>query len=406
MRQRFIPFLAAICGVWMLTAQNSAAQGAPELRNKKDGGYVFSLVKSIEATPVQNQNRTGTCWSYSALSFFESELLRMRKGTHNLSEMFVVRHAYMQKALNYVRMHGHFNFGAGGAFHDIPLVIRQFGIVPESVYAGKGYGSTEHNHSELDQILSDIVQTVVKNPQGKLTPSWKKAFEGVLDAYLGVAPQEFEYNGKKYTPQTYAKELGLNMDDYVLLTSFTHHPFYTQFVLEIPDNWAFGLTYNLPLDEMMQCVDHAIEKGYGIAWASDVSEKGFSFANGLAIVPVDEDAITKKGSDNRHFSDAGAEKKGSPFDAPCEERKITQELRQIAFDNYETTDDHGMHITGIAKDQSGKKFYIVKNSWGTDRNDLLGYFYASEAFVRYKTTNIMLHKDALPKEIAKKLGKG
>ena len=373
-----------------------------ELRNKKDGGYIFNIVKSVEATPVQNQNNTGTCWSFSALSFFESELIRMKKGQHNLSEMYIVRHAYMQKAINYVRMHGHFNFGAGGAFHDIPLVIRQFGIVPEEVYQGKAYGSPTHDHSEMDEILSSIVKVVVKNPQEKLTTSWKKAFGATLDAYLGEAPKEFQYQGKSYTPQSFAKELGLNMEDYVIITSFTHQPFYSSFVLEIPDNWALASAYNLPLDEMMQCVDNALENGFGVAWASDVSEDGFSFSNGLAIVP-DKAAISKAGSDNKHFSDGGAEKTGSVFNAPCTELKITQEMRQIAFDNYETTDDHGMHITGIAKDQKGTKFYMVKNSWGSDRNDGKGYFFASDAFVRYKTTNFMIHKDALPKAIAKKL---
>ena len=392
---------------FLLTAallNTATAQNNQVIKNKKDGGYEFTMVKSIEATPVQNQNRTGTCWSFSALSFFESELIRMGKGKHNLSEMFIVRHAYMEKAKNYVRMHGHSNFGAGGAFHDIPYVIRRFGIVPESVYLGRAYGGDQHNHSELDQILQKTVEVVAKNPQGKLTPSWKKSVEAVLDAYLGTPPTEFEYNGKKYTPQSYAKELGLNMDDYITISSFTHHPFYQQFVLEVPDNWTYGQVYNLPLDEMMQVVDNALNKGYGVAWASDVSEKGFSFINGLAIVPEDTTGITKKGADNRHFSDAGATKTGTPFDAPCKELKITQEMRQDAFDNYETTDDHGMHIVGIAKDQTGSKFYMVKNSWGTERNDCEGYFFASDAFLRYKTTNFMLHKDALPKEIAKKLG--
>ena len=388
----------------LLFANTSAhAQVGAELRNKKDGGYKFQLIKSIEATEVQNQNNTGTCWSFSALSFFESELIRMKKGKHNLSEMYIVRNAYMQKAINYVRMHGHLNFGAGGAFHDIPLVIRQFGIVPEEVYQGKAYGGEEHDHSELDEILTAIVKVVVKNPQEKLTPSWKKAYSGALDAYLGQAPTEFKYQGKTYTPQSFAKELGLNMDDYIVLTSFTHHPFYAPFVLEIPDNWALATAYNLPLDEMMSSIDHAIENGFGVAWASDVSEKGFSFQNGLAIVP-DGGNISKEGEDNRHFSDAGADKKGTPFDAPCKELNITAQLRQEAFDNYETTDDHGMHITGIAKDQTGTKFYVVKNSWGSDRNDGKGYFYASQAFVKYKTTNVMIHKDALPKDIAKKLG--
>lgn len=379
------------------------AQETAEHRNKKDGGYIFTYVKNLEATEVQNQHRTGTCWSFSALSFIESEVLRMKKGKHNLSEMFIARNAYHEKAVNYVRMHGSFNFGAGGSFHDIPLVISKYGIAPESVYQGRAYGSDKHNHAEMDDILRATVDVVVKNPQGKLTPSWSKAVDGILDAYLGTVPQEFEYEGKKYNPQSFAKSLGLDMSNYLLVTSFTHHPFYQPFVLEIPDNWAFGAMQNVPLDEMIQIIDNALENGYTVAWASDVSEKGFSFADGLAIVPVNEDAIVQHGRDNRHFSDSGANREGSPFDAPSPEKVITQEMRQQAFDNYETTDDHGMHITGIAKDQKGNKYYIVKNSWGTDRNECAGYFYASEAFVRYKTTNIMVHKDAVPKPIAKKM---
>lgn len=393
---------ALLCTVGTATL---TAQETGEYRNRKDGGYIFTYVKNMEALPVQNQNRTGTCWSFSALSFFESELIRMKKGKHDLSEMFIARNAYVEKAVNYVRMHGSFNFGAGGAFHDIPKVIEKYGIVPESVYKGLAYGADAHNHAELDALLEAMVKVVVQNPQGKLTPSWKKAIEGTLDAYFGTVPAEFEYQGKKYTPKSFAEFLGLKMEDYVLLTSFTHHPYYEQFVLEIPDNWALGLAYNLPLDEMMQVLDHALENGYTVAWASDVSEKGFSFRDGLAIVPVNEDAIVQHGRDNRHFNDAGAKREGSPFDAPSPEKTITPEMRQTAFDNYETTDDHGMHITGTAKDQKGNKYYIVKNSWGTERNDCGGYLYASDAYVRYKTTNLFVHKDALPKMIAKKLWK-
>jgi bleomycin hydrolase len=389
------------CILW-LSLSLSSLFAQESMSNKKDGGYQFTVIKKLEALPVQNQDRTGTCWSFSALSFFESELIRMGKGKHKLSEMFIVRHAYLEKAINYVRMHGNFNFGAGGAFHDIPLVIRKYGIVPAETYTGRAYEGNQHNHAEMDNMLKAMVDVIVKNPQKKLTTSWTKAVEGVLDAYLGTAPKEFEYQKKKQTPHSFAKELNLNMDDYVILTSFTHHPFYQSFVLEIPDNWALASAYNLPLDELMEVMEEAVKDGYSIAWASDVSEKGFSFRDGLAIVPQDEDAITKSGQDNRHFSDAGAEKKGSPFEKPSPEKVITQQMRQEAFDNYQTTDDHGMHITGLVKDQQGTKYYLVKNSWGAS-NDCQGYLFASEAYVRYKTTNIMLHKDALPKKIAKKL---
>ncbi len=380
------------------------AQETERVSNKDGSTYEFTVLKNLEATPVQSQGRTGTCWSFSALSFLESELLRMGKGKHELSEMWIARNAYHDKAVNYVRMHGTFNFGPGGAFHDIPYVIKKYGIVPASAYEGLNYGSTTHNHAEMDQMLKAMVDVVIKSPQNKrLTPSWLNALDGVLDAYLGEKPTEFEVDGKKYDGKSYAKELGLNMDDYVVLGSFTHHPYYEQFVLAVPDNWAFGQVYNLPLNELMEVAEASVMNGYSWAWAADVSEKGFSFRDGLAIVPEDESTIRKKGTDNRNFSDAGAEKIGDAFMQPVKEKTITAEMRQVAYDNYETTDDHGMHVTGMVKDQDGTKYFIVKNSWGTG-NDCDGYFYASEAYFKYKTMNLMVHKDALPKKLAKKLG--
>lgn len=374
------------------------------LRNKKGGGYLFTKVLNLDATPVQDQSSTGTCWSFSALSFFESELIRMGKGKHNLSEMFVVRNAYIDKAEKYVRMHGKSNFGQGGAFHDIPYVIQKYGIMPEEVYAGLNYGTEKHNHSELDAMLTGMVKTVTENPQKTITPSWKKAFSSVVDAYLGAVPENFTYQGKKYTPIEFATSLGLKMEDYVYLGSFTHHPFYEKFVLEVEDNWASQSIYNVPLDEMMDIVKSSLKKGFTVAWATDVSEKGFSFKNGLAIVPEDDTAIIKKGSDSKYFNNAGADKSGAAFDAPCLERVITQQSRQLAFDNYQTTDDHGMHIVGIYTDQNGKNYYRVKNSWGAKSNDCDGYLFASEAYIRYKTTDIMVHKDSISKELKKKMG--
>lgn len=375
------------------------------IRNKKGGGYLFTKVVNLDATPVQDQNSTGTCWSFSALSYFESELLRTGKGTHNLSEMFVVRNSYIDKGDKYVRMHGKSNFGQGGAFWDIPYVIKNYGIVPEEVYNGKNYGGGEkHNHNELEAVLTAFVKTITENPQKSLTTSWKKAYTSIVDAYLGNVPESFTYQGKTYTPKEYANSLGLKMDDYVTLGSYTHHPFYQSFVLEVEDNWASQQLYNVQLDEMMEVINNALNKGYTVAWASDVSEKGFSFKNGLAIVPEDETAVAKKGEDNKQFNNAGADKTGTPFDAPCKEKEITQQVRQEAFDNYQTTDDHGMHIVGMYKDQTGKVFYRVKNSWGTKNNDCDGYLFVSEAFIRYKTTDIMIHKDALPKDLKKKLG--
>lgn len=387
---------------FLFWAYTSNAQDT--IRNKNGGGYLFTKVKNLEATAVQDQSSTGTCWSFSALSFFESELLRMGKGSHNLSEMFVVRNSYIDKANKYVRMHGKSNFGQGGAFHDIPYVIKNYGIVPEDVYSGLNYGTEKHNHNELDAVLTAMLKAVTENHQKSLTSSWKKAYTGVVDAYLGNVPETFMYQGKKYTPKEFAASLGLKMEDYVYLSSFTHHPFYQPFVLEVEDNWASQQVFNIPLDEMLSVINNSVNKGFTVAWATDVSEKGFSFKNGLAIVPEDETAVTKKGEDNKQFNNAGADKTGTPFDAPSKEQVITQQNRQDAFDNYQTTDDHGMHIVGIYTDQTGKTFYRVKNSWGTKHNDCDGYLFASEAYVKYKTMDIMVHKDSLPKELKKKLG--
>lgn len=378
--------------------------------NKKGSDYQFTMLVDLDETDVQNQNRTGTCWSFSSLSFFESELIRLGKGKHNLSEMFVVRNAYIGKAENYLRMYGTFNFGQGGAFHDIPWVIERYGIVPEEAYKGLEYGEEAHNHDEMEAVLAAMVKELAKKPQGdKLTPNWKTAFEGVVDAYLGDLPSnieefKFTYNGKEYNPKSYANSLGLNMDDYVSLTSYTHHPFYKPFVLEVQDNWAMRTGYNLPLDELMSVMKEALKSGYTFAWGADVSEKGFSFRDGLAINPKDPSTINTKGSDEKFFNSAGAEKISNAFVAPVEEKMVTQAERQAAFDSQETTDDHGMHITGLIKDQNGTEYFVVKNSWGTEYNDCDGYFYASEAYARYKTMNILVHKDAIPKDIKKKLG--
>lgn len=384
--------------------------GQDKITNKNGSEYQFTKISELDATPVENQNRTGTCWSFSSLSFFESELIRMNKGQLNLSEMFIVRNAYIGKAINYLRMYGTFNFGQGGAFHDIPWVINRYGIVPESEYKGLNYGSETHLHEEMESMLHAMVKELSKKPQGgKLTSNWLKAYEGVVDAYLGDLPGnlddfKFTVDGKEYNPKSYADELGLNMKDYISLTSYTHHPFYEQFVLEVQDNWALQSSYNLPLDELMRVMEEGVNNGYTFAWGADVSEKGFSARDALAILPADESTIEKKGQDDKYFNSAGAEKISNAFMMPVEEWVVNQEERQIAFDSQETTDDHGMHITGLYKDQNGTKYFKVKNSWGTNYNDCDGYFYASFPYVRYKTMNILIHKNAIPKDIKKKLG--
>lgn len=373
-------------------------------RNKKNGGYLFKSLVNNEATPVQDQSRTSTCWSFSSLSFFESELIRMGKGQYNLSEMFVVRYAYLGKAEMYVRMNGFHNFGPGGAFHDLPWVIRHYGIMPEELYKGLNYGFDKHNHAEMDAVLKGMVDAVKSNPQGRLTTAWKSAVANTLDAYLGPVPQKFTYQGKEYTPMSFSKSLGLNMDDYVSLTSFTHHPYYTQFAIEVPDNWAMMQSYNIPLDELVSVAENSLMKGYTWAWGADVSEKGFSFTNGVAIVPINDSMVMQLGKDNKGFNDPGARRIGSAFEKPMEEKLITDSLRQAAFDNYLTTDDHGMHAVGLVVDQNGNKYFRVKNSWGDSRNDCGGYLYCSIPYFRYKTLNIYIHKNALPKDLAKKLG--
>jgi len=318
--------------------------------------------------------------------------------------MYIVRRNYEDKAQKYARLHGNLNFAAGGSFADVVETIDDFGIVPEEVYKGLNYGSETHDHSELDKILKGYMDGIVGNQ--KLSPVWDDGFSGILDSYLGNIPETFTYNGKQYTPHSFADSLGLKEDDYISLTSFTHHPFYKPFAIEVPDNWRWAFSYNLPLDELMEVMDHAIMEGYTIAWASDVSEAGFS-RQGIAIVP-DENAVENAGSDEARWLGLSNRERDANLRARVGsellvEKQITQEMRQQSFDNYQTTDDHGMQIYGIAKDQQGKKFYMVKNSWG-EAGPYKGLWYASDPFVRYKTLTIVLHKDALPAEIARKLG--
>ncbi len=377
---------------WMVSAALllSAAAEAQNMpaTNKPGSNYQFTVLRNQDAFAVQNQGATGTCWSFSGLSFFESELLRMGKGKNlNLSEMFVVRKMYPLKAANYVRMHGKANFGDGGGFPDDLLCLRKYGLVPQDVYDGNRQKT--YNHGEMLKLLEGMTKTL--GDAQALNPSWPKALDGVLDAYLGQAPEKFSYNGKEYTPQSFAKDLGLHADDYVIISSFSHHPFYEQFVLEVPDNWNWERVYNVPLNEFTSIAEQAVMNGYTIAWAADVSEKGFSFKDGLAIVP------------EKDWADYSEKERQDLFTTPAKEKVITQENRQQAFDNFETQDDHGMHITGMAKDQQGDKFFIVKNSWGTG-NTCGGYFYASMPYFAYKTTCFMVNKKAIPADIARKMG--
>lgn len=359
--------------------------------------YEFKAVKDLDAQPVQNQNRTGTCWSFSTLSFIESEVKRIKKMDVKLSEMWIVRHTYIEKAERYVRFHGNVNFDAGGAFHDVTAMIDKYGIVPQSEYEGMDYIAPEidkkgHNHGELNTMLKAMCDAVIKNRNRELTVAWKKAVLAVIDAYLGAPVEKFTYNGASYTPESFRDYLGIVPDDYVILTSFTHQPMNEEFVLELPDNWMHETAYNVSLNDFMRSMDNSISKGYSIAWAADVSETGFSHRNSVAIVPVGE----FKGLKNKQID--------SILKEPVAQANIDAAKRQKGYDNYTTTDDHGMHITGMYRDQNGVLYYQVKNSWGDDSNKCGGYLYASEAYVKYKTIDIMVHKDGLPKDVKKALG--
>ena len=372
----------------------------------KKEGFEFTVVKENPITSIKNQNRAGTCWSYSALAFIESELLRMGKGEYDLAEMFIVHNTYLDRAEKAVRTHGDVSFAQGGSFYDVLFAMKNYGLVPEAeMLPGVMYGETLSNHNELSAVSDAVVAAIAKqkslqkNANNELL--WKKAIQAVHDIYLGERPEKFTYNGKEYTPKSFYESLGLNADDYVSLTSYTHYPFYSSFALEIQDNWRWAESYNLPIDELMEVFDHAIMKGYTIAWGSDVSEDGFS-RNGIAVLPDAEKAQELSGSDMARWLKMKPEEKKLNT-KPQPQKWCTQEERQAAYDNFETTDDHGMQIYGIAKDQMGNEYYMVKNSWGKS-GTYEGIWYASKAFARYKTMNIVVHKDALPKAIAKKLG--
>ncbi len=394
--KRFLLCALAFCTTLGAAAQTADTKSEPE-------GYRFTDGKVLDITPVKNQNRSGTCWCYSTMSFLEAEILRAGGAPVHLSEMWIVRHTFMEKAEKYVRMHGEINFAEGGAAHDVTEGIAKYGIVPFEAYPGFNYGTDKPDFSELTPVLKSFLDTVIKGR--KLSTAWKRAFNALLDEYFGPMPETFVYEGKEYTPASFAASLPIRMDDYIDITSFTHHPFYTKFIIEIPDNWMWGEAYNLPLDEMMQVVDHALANGYLLAWGTDVSEKGFSRTKALGIIP-EADLDGMSGTEAERWGKLTEREKEAAlykFDKPGKERTITQQMRQEAFDNYETTDDHGMVIVGTATDQIGNPYYKVLNSWDA-MPPYGGYYYFSRPFVEYKTTDIMVNKRALPKAIAAKLG--
>jgi len=358
--------------------------------NSKDA-FVFKDVINIERTPVKNQGSSGTCWSYSANSFLESEMIRLGKEPVEISQIYTARNAYIEKGVNYVRMHGAITLGDGGALHDVINMYKKYGALPQSQYTGLSKGATKNKFGEMAAINEGLLAAVVKNPNGELTPNWQKAYTAVIDSYLGEVPKSFDYKGKKYTPQTFAKDvIGINADEYVELSSFSDHPYYDRFVLMVPDNWSLDMVYNVKMNDLTAIIDNALKNGYTVGWAGDVSDKGFSWKNGVAYLP------------SKPFADMTAEEKENIFKGPQAELDVTEHARQAAFDNYDTTDDHGMHIVGLSKDQNGKEYYIVKNSWGAT-NDYQGYMYMTKNFVKLKTTAILLNKGGLPKELAKKI---
>lgn len=368
-------------------------------------GYQFTEVKRVPATPVKNQASTGTCWCFATVSFLEAELLRTGKGEYDLSEMFLVRQKYMNQLQdNYLRR-GKGNIGQGSLSHTAMNAYMQVGIVPEEVYSGINYDSERHNHGELARYLKGIADVAVELKHR--SPEYDKLVKNLFDTYLGEVPEKFTYKGKEYTPKSFAASLGLNMEDYVELTSFTHHPYYAPFEVEVPDNWEHEKMYNLPLDELIETMNYSLDKGYSVCWDGDVSEKGFSHTNGVAINPEVAKTEDLSGSDRARFEGMSMTQRLEEvykFERPYPEVMVTPEVRQQGFEKFVTTDDHLMHVTGIVKDQNGTPYYITKNSWGTERNTFGGYLNMSESYVRAKTIFILVHKDAIPKAIRTKLG--
>nr|WP_235444255.1 C1 family peptidase [Zhouia amylolytica] len=356
---------------------------------KATEGFQFTPVINLETTSVKNQGSSGTCWSYSGNSFLETEMIRMGKQPVDLAEIYTARCTYIEKAINYVRMHGNLGWGDGGELHDVVNIYKKYGALPQEVYDGLNYGTDINKFGEMQAALKGFLDGIVQNKNGKLTPNWLSAFTAALDSYLGEIPEEFEYQGKTYTPQTFAEEVvGVRADDYIEMVSYSDQPLYKDVFMAVPDNWSFDTAYNVAMNDITKTIDNALKNGYSVGWATDVSEKYFSWKNGIAYLPE---------LDYTHMT---SEERQTMFSGPKPELDVTAEMRQKAFDNYTTTDDHAMQIVGVVKDQNGKEYYIVKNSWGVS-NDYNGYLYVTKEFVKYKTTALLVHKDAVPKNILK-----
>lgn len=395
-----------ITGIFAALVSLSGAAQAPADSVPSDTAFVFTDIITIPVTSVKDQNKSGTCWCFAGTSFFEDEILKAGGDSLDLSEMFTVRYCYLDKADKFIRLSGLTNFAPGGSSLDVPYVWKRYGAVPEEVYSGLQYGEDKHVHGELDAALKAYLQAVVSNPNRRLSTAWRRGLEAILDAYLGPVPETFEYQGRTYTPQSFAASQPLNVDNYIPVTSFTHHPFYTQFPVEVPDNWLWGDFHNVPMEEMKAIVDASLEAGHTVVWAADVSEGGFKWKEGVALMPVPVNEGDMEGSELArwvHLSDKERNDRRYDFKAPVPEMEITQESRQEMFDRQETTDDHAMEIVGTAVDQKGNRYYKVRNSW--DTNQVYdGFFYVSEPYFLAKTVNVLVHKDVIPSEIKRKMG--
>lgn len=386
------------------TGANAKGKKQPKVDPNKP---VFTIVKENPITSVKDQNRSGTCWAYSTLSYFESEILKSTGKTYDLCESFVANKDYMDRAVQVVRYHGDMQFAQGGSAYDVYYVLKNYGICPEDAmpFPGSLYGDSLNNFNEFFSLLEPYVDGIATSKASKISNQWKVGFQGILDAYLGKCPENFTYEGKNYTPKSFASSLGLNMDDYVTITSYTHHPFYSQFVVEVQDNWRNPASYNLPMDEMMQIIDNAVMNGYTVAWGGDVSEPGFT-RDGLAYMIDAKKMQSLQGSDMARWLGLSAAKRRNLIDSlGCNVPEVqpTQEMRQERFDNWELTDDHGMLIYGIAKDQNGKEYYMVKNSWG-EAGKYKGTWYMTKTFIAANTMDYMVNKNAIPANIRKKMG--
>ena len=387
-----------------LLAIGAQAQEAEKKANNKP---IFTTIKENPITSIKDQNRSGTCWDYSTISFFESEILKATGKTYDLCESFVANKTYMERAIQVVRFHGDCQFAQGGSAEDVLATMKTHGICPQDAmpFPGSLYGDSLNNFNEFFSLLEPYVAAISKSTAKKISNQWKAGLQGILDAYLGECPEEFIYEGKKYTPKSFVESLGINLDDYVSITSYTHHPFYTAFAVEVQDNWRFPLSYNLPMDEMMQVIDNAIENGYTVAWGGDVSEDGFT-RQGLAYAIDTKKTESLQGSDMARWLKMSTEKKRNLIDSlGCTVPEIvpTQKMRQERFENWELTDDHGMLIFGVAKDQNGKEYYMVKNSWG-ETGEYKGVWYMTKSFIAANTMDFLINKNAIPKAIRKKLG--